>query len=362
MPPDHFFHLLGHFKTVAKNATKRLYALRKIKSMKPNSVHMQAKAPSLKNSPELTEYLILKNFVEAYSKHNPPPLLVFADSVFLRVADDDQSSQSLGNILEDHYQNKVFLISGSGYHSSMFERFSEVLSTLPARPRMAVVPINLRSFSPTWDLNPLYQFHSEIELLSSFGFKQSGYKLQVKNSSSEMEDHLMTSMKLDGEKIITLGKFLDIIRESPAFGSDTWKRRLMTIFQYHYMYPVNSEHRKIKSLKQIIRQLNGDGVAVYCYITPINYEAGSEYCGEIFLEAVKKNLTLIRQEVESELSAALVGNDALMFRFDDFAFRFTRNIFFTSHNATEHLRFAGRNFIAQRIVEAEQALLRTDGY
>ncbi len=360
MTLGHFSRLLGHFKTAVKGTAEVIHALRKMKPrMTPSAPLMQVKGPSLKDSQEVTEYQVLKDFVETYSDDNPPPLLVFGDSVSLRVATDDPSPQSLGEILGAHYQDGVFLVSGSGYHLGVFEQFSAVLATLPARPRIAIVPINLRSFSPTWDLNPLYQFHSEIELLSSFDLKRPDYRLYDMKPSSEMEGRLV-SLELDGEKIITLGDFLDIIGESPAIGSEVWNGRLKKIFQYHYMCPVHSGHRKIKSLKQIIRVLNGDGVAVYCYITPINYEAGIEYCGDMFIKAVEKNISIIRREVESVLPAAFgSNNNASMFRFDDFAFRFARNVFFTLHNATEHLRFEGRDFIARRIVEAERTLLKT---
>lgn len=360
MTPGHFSNLLAQFKNAAKEAAETIYPLRKNKpQMMPSA--FQVEATSLKGLQVATEYQLLKSFVRAYSDDSPPPLLVFGDSVFLRVATDDQSPQSLGEILGARYQEDVFQVSGSGYHAGVFEQFSTVLATLPARPLIAIVPINLRSFSPTWDLNPLYQFHAEIELLSSFDLKQPDYRLFDTKPSSELEGRLVP-LELDGEKTITLGDFLDTIGESPAIGSEMWNRRLKTIFHYHYMCPMYPKHRKIKSLKQIIRLLIADGVAVYCYVTPINYEAGIEYCGDGFLKAVEKNISIIRREVESVLSAALTGNNALMFRFDDFAFRFARNEFFTLHNATEHLRFEGRDFIARQIAEAERALLKTGTY
>lgn len=354
MTLGHFSPILGHLKIAAKEAAETVYAhLKRILS----ALLAQVKAPSVNDSQEgATEYQVLKDLVEAYSGDRPPPLLVFGDSVFLRVATDDQSHQSLGGILGAYFQDGVFQVSGSGYHSGVFEQFSAVLATLSARPRIAIVPINLRSFSPTWDLNPLYQFHPEIELLSTFDMKRSDFMLHDTKPSSELEvriDHF----KFDGEKAITLDDFHDIIGENPEIGSEEWNVRLKSIFRHHYMYPVHSWHRKIKNLKQIIRLLNEGGVAVYCYITPINYEAGMEYCGDIFIKSVEKNISIIRQEIESVFPAVPANHNALMFRLDDFSFRFAKTVFFTSHNATEHLRYEGRDFIARRIIsEAERVL------
>jgi hypothetical protein len=106
----------------------------------------------------------------------------------------------------------------------------------------------------------------------------------------------------------------------------------------------------------MIKLLRDSGVATYCYITPINYQAGMEYCGDSFIKAVENNISIIQGEVESVLTER--GKDALMFQFDNFAFRFARHAFFTLHNATEHLRFEGRDFIAQRVIQAERSLLK----
>lgn len=354
MTQGHFSPILGYFKIAVREALKPIHALRKSKPRIISSV-LRVEAPSVEGAQ--AQYPLLKSYVEAYSHDCPPALLVFGDSVFLRVATDDQSPLSLGEILGLSYQDGMLLVSGSGYHSGVFEQFSAVLEALPARPRMAVVPINLRIFSPTWDLDPLYQFQSEIELLSSFDLKRPDYTLHDAKLSTKFEEQGV-SMELDGEKIISLSEFFGLIKEGPAIGSKAWKDRLKTIFACHYMYPLNTEHRKIKSLKKTIKRLNGIGVSVYCYITPINYEAGLEYCGDVFVQAVEDNISKIQREIGSVSPAVFTGNDALAFQFDNFAFQFDRSVFFTPHNATEHLRFEGRELIAKRIVEAERALLK----
>lgn len=350
MTLGHFSYILGYLKTAAMEAYAHLNRTLSVLLTK-------MKAPSVNDSQEEgSEYQVLKGLVESYSGDRPPPLLVFGDSVFLRVATDDQSPPSLGEILANYFQDGVFQVSGSGYHSGLFEQFCAVLATLSAQPRIAVVPINLRSFSPTWDLNPLYQFHSEIELLSTFDMKRSNFMLQDTKPPSELEVHI-DHFKLEGEKAITLGDFHDIIGENPEIGSEKWNVRLKSIFRHHYMHPVHSGHRKIKNLKQIIRLLNDGGVAVYCYITPINHEAGMEYCGDIFIKSVEKNISIIRQELESVFSAMPANHNALMFRLDDFSFQFPKTAFFTSHNATEHLRYEGRDFIARRIITVAERVI-----
>lgn len=349
---------LGHFSYILEHIKIAAHALRRIRpKTDPRARPMQAKAPSLKDPLKVAEYQELKDFVEAYSGDSPPPLLVFGDSVFIRVATDDLSQKSIGEILGDCYREGASLIAGSGYHSGVFEQFSAVLATLHARPRIAIVPINLRTFSPTWDLNPLYQFRPEIGLLSKFEVNNPNYRLKNAVSGSGLDSRSVL-LKCDGQKSITLGDFLDTTNLHPKMGSKEWKARLKMIFQLHYACPLCAAHRRLRSLKQTIRLLNRMGVTVYSYITPINYEAGLEYYGDSFVRVVEENISTLQREILSAMPSLPDDKAGLGFRLDNFALQFSRDVFFTPHNATEHLRFEGRDFISRRIFEAGRPFLQ----
>lgn len=292
------------------------------------------------------EYQLLKEFVTAYSGNRTPTLLAFGDSVFLRVASEDRPQESLTDMLCSQFGNHIFQVSGSGYHSGIFERFIAVLATLPARPSIVIMPVNLRSFSPTWDLNPLYQFHAETDVLSAFAAGDLDYRLNNIDADSDTQS-LSFVMPCGGGRSVTLAAFLDIARTQPVPDSDEWAARLKCIFQHHYTCPLDRENRKLQSLVKAVKTLNDLGVPVYCYITPINHEAGTEYCGSSFTGKVRENISVLQRELEMAAATASLSG---MFRLDDFAFKFGRDVFFTPHNSTEHLRLVGRQFIAQRIV------------
>lgn len=308
------------------------------------------------------DYTILRDFVRAYSSDAPPDILVFGDSVTLRVAVDDESSESFGDLLGRFLKGarQIHVVSDSGYHPGIFEGFCMSLSKLPGRPRLAVLPINLRSFSPTWDLSPLYQFDQETALLAGFNVDQPNYRL---TSYGPDYDHCSRSVMLSvlGKPAIKLSEFNDVIARNPPHGSIAWTERLNTIFSWHYTCPLSPMHRKLRSLTRSVKLLNGIGVAVYCYFTPINYEAGIEYCGEHFRTMVDGNLAQIRHQLESVVSPpALPAREGVnLFKLDNLAFEFPKDMFFTPHNATEHLRYRGREFLVRRIFAAEQALAQS---
>lgn len=318
-----------------------------------NSAPLLSKKIEMVNNSPASEYELLKDFATRFTDSSSPAGLFFGDSVFLRVADDDQASLSLSEILRNHYESEAFVVAGSGYHAGIFERFAALLSQMERRPRFAVIPINLRSFSPTWDLNPMYQFESELKLLAAFNIHAPSYSLVNSESESDTRSILF---KCYQDKPITLNSFLHVIGSPKPVGSPEWFDRIWLIFQCHYAYPLSPTHRKIQSIKNIISILHNLGVAVYCYVTPINHEAGSEYCGRYFTETVRNNISTIRREIEITESSSFISGKVPSFWLDDFSCWFSRDYFFTPHNATEHLRFAGRRFLAERIIDFERTI------
>lgn len=304
-----------------------------------------AKAACEENRDRPAEYRLLKEFVTAYSGARPPRVLAFGDSVFLRIASEERLQESLVGMLGARLGDRIFVVSGSGYHAGMFERFSAVLATLPAHPSCVIMPVNLRSFSPTWDLNPLYQFRAETDVLSAFAAGNTDYGLQDGDADADA-GNLSVEMVCGGGHSVTLGEFLDLARTQPVPESDAWAARLERIFRYHYACPLQRDNRKLRSLVKAVQTLNGLGAAVYCYVTPINYEAGAEYCGALFAAQVRHNISVLQHELTGATESC---RDK--FRLDDFAFEFGRHAFFTPHNSTEHLRLEGREFLIQTIVD-----------
>lgn len=293
-----------------------------------------------------TEYQLLKDFVAAYSCAGSPTVLAFGDSVFLRVATDDPSQESLSELLCGYFGEQIFQVLGSGYHSGIYEGFTAVLAKLSARPSIVIMPVNLRVFSPTWDSNPLYQFPAEMGLLAAFRMDNPEYMLRDAGGESDAQ-YLSVSMECESGRPMTVGDFIDITRAQPVQGSAEWNARLECIFRHHYACQLDLENRKLRSLTRAVKLLNEIGVAIYCYITPINHEAGMEYCGPSFAGKVRDNISALRQGLET---ATASRHD--MFRLDDFAFEFGRHAFFTPHNSTEHLRLDGRQFLARAIIDA----------
>jgi hypothetical protein len=108
--------------------------------------------------PELTQLIELFN-----SAKPTPEVLYLGDSVVERISKYDVDTRTLGTMVGDCLQGKlsVAYIAHSAYHLRIFYGFIQVIKTLKRRPHVIILPINLRSFSPQWDLNPVWQLEPE---------------------------------------------------------------------------------------------------------------------------------------------------------------------------------------------------------
>src|SRR5688500_14215929 len=108
-----------------------------------------------------TAYEPLLNLVTNYNDKNreAPEILIFGDSVMERVADDDVDRRPLHQMIKDSLLPRYHCISisYSAYNPKIYYYFVKSLEKLKKYPKIIVLPINIRAFSPQWDLRPHWQ-------------------------------------------------------------------------------------------------------------------------------------------------------------------------------------------------------------
>ena len=53
------------------------------------------------------------------------------------------------------------------YHIGIYLEYAQYIVAQENLPQVVIIPINLRSFSPEWDMRPEYQFEKEARFLRS---------------------------------------------------------------------------------------------------------------------------------------------------------------------------------------------------
>ena len=304
---------------------------------------------------------LLRNFSSFFTNGNHPKLLIFGDSVAEWVARDDVLQKTLKELFIEQGRNfaDTFVVSGRAFHTEIYFQYCRVLSKLPIPPRLVLIPINLRSFSPSWDLNPEFQYLEHIDKLKAKCEGRISFQLGV-HSISPTEILIFKSIPLEypGKPLLTVGDFHQISKDKPL--SDThpqWKVRLDHVFAFHYMFPIYKQNRKLISLCNMVELLRDMQTKVLLYITPINFEAGQKYVGNQFLELVNENIQTITDALH-ERGISVEGDYEKQIGFcANFAFSYPSSGFSTPHNSTEHLRFDERLSLSNRLMDIARKMI-----
>ena len=121
------------------------------------------------NAPQYHE---LKLLLEAFDQQNESAadILYFGDSVLQRISRDDKDIKTLSEMvarrLEPVY--KTCILAHSAYTPRIFLALSQVFKIMRNCPKLVILPINIRAFSPQWDCRPHWQFEREILALRKF--------------------------------------------------------------------------------------------------------------------------------------------------------------------------------------------------
>ncbi len=266
--------------------------------------------------------------------------LYVGDSVLERVSRDDTQALPLSEIVRQKLAPglAVGAISGTGYHPGVFVALLKAAASRLGRAKIWIVPVNLRCFSPQWDMNPMWQHQEEIDCLSGVVSSAAGI---------DAETYESIRVSCPQSPFTTVGDFQRCIAKKSATESER-DFRAKQIFIFHYLHSLDAGHRKLEALREIEGLAEKTGIKLVMYCTPINHRGGQKHLGRDFIRIVEANVkTLIH---------ALSPFGERM-RFDDLSRFLDSSHFFHADNATEHLNQNGRKKLALRISESVRKAL-----
>lgn len=240
-----------------------------------------------------------------------------------------------------------------------------------AKPQLVIIPIHMRSFSPEWDLRPGYQFTLEKRILamgipmatilgrplSLFGGYQSDITQDEFLRSTVYNGATPVGQVQDFEGSVGVSPLTDqnVAQNAEQFvyyqdlSENADYPRLLT---YYYLNELQPDHRKVRAMVDIVRQLQAEQIAVLFYITPVNVELGDVYVGESFRRQFMANVAVVQATLAAEGGVSVGASDraqkatgvtVLDLSFDLAAYFFSD---------TEHLRQTGKHYIADQLAAA----------
>jgi len=284
-----------------------------------------------------------------------PDLLCFGDSVWERLSYTDLDRRTVAEMLNDRLNDymKVVAISHSAYNMRTYLGLIKALEKMRGRPKYVVLPVNLRSFSPQWFLNPLWQFKHENQVLEEY-YANPEMKIPVIVPVAEergfYDEFNKTLVYYPLSEYRTIREFREVIAIDPVDEAHAFAR-LRQIFIFHYMHQLTSEHLLIQCLDEILRRLVDMDIETLVYITPINYQAGVRFCGNDFSKQIGINSGLVYDVIRNYFGDRV--------RYRDLGCLLSSDYFFGLDNATEHLNEKGRSMLIEQLA-AELILMMNE--
>jgi hypothetical protein len=285
-----------------------------------------------------------------------PEVLFLGDSVLERISRFDKDTRTLDQIVAGCLDGQISLgcISRTAYHIGVYYQFARLLRYLANKPKIFVFPINMRSFSPQWDMNPKHRCTEHIRKIEKrIGkFRNSVDRcLYGVDKETSRNDFLNSRVFYSGTSFHYIKEFENMIKTKPVHSDEKTFRR-KHIFIYHYMHKLEPTHLKLLLLKELIKLLDDMQIFTIVYITPINFKAGLKYIGDEFMRVFNSNLRVVYDCLGCKSQSAL-GNFVFVkhraYAFGDYSQSLGPEYFFNEDDTTEHLNETGRAFMAEVI-------------
>ena len=276
---------------------------------------------------------------------HPVDVIMFGDSSFTNVAEKDVDRRPLHSMITvDLSGLRVAVMAHAANHAGVYASMADAIIRSGNLPRAIVAPINLRSFSPEWDLKPSYQFVDEMVYLShstTIGriLHRPAEVFKYYDVNPISWSQYRNATVFDGTKAV--GRVAEF--DNPSF-EELSPAHSRGKFILHYMYQLTPEHRRLQSLRHMAEALARAGVHLILFVSPLDMEAGQKSLGADFGTRVQQNIAVIRSALVST-GAELIDLVAVV-PDDDFDY---------VNYPTEHLKGAGRRQVANRVAGAVRA-------
>ncbi len=261
--------------------------------------------------------------------------IMFGSSVNTYFSQSDHDKRSIAEMVDSLTTIKVAGINRGAFQLDIFFDFCQYMIRNNRMPQMIIIPINMRSFSPVWDLRPEYQFVRRRRILIGFPY------IHFRARNIDYRKFNNTPVYRYNKKV---GKVNTYIYHPHMDSSEAVRKGLVL----NYLYPLKRNHRKLKSMRAMTELLVKHRIIPLYYIEPIDYRKGELIYGEQFSSHIKSNIDCIQSILSKYNLKALNLCFALNSEYFDYAIV-----------PNEHMHAEGRIFVAETLArQVNQTILK----
>ena len=301
----------------------------------------------------------LVTLAEAFGgDHEPPEVLLLGDSSSLFVSRFDVSRRPLLEITARRLAPlRTCVVAHFGWHLGVHRGIVQAVASLPCRPRVVVLPVNLRQFSPQWAENPNFQFTDLMRAAVDFSVDPSGGVPAVppfprgdltrgQNADADAWGRFRSvRVPCAWRSQETIGDHLDLIVTSPA-DATARSQRLRDVFAFHWL--PGDKPERVHALGDAVRIAESFGARVVVQLSPINCDAGTRFIGAPFEDLIAQRIDDVTRVCRDAV------RDRDQFVLEDLTHLLPSERFFYEADPTEHYDEIGRAAVAARTARAVQ--------
>ncbi|MCE9635343.1 MAG: hypothetical protein K8T90_06505 [Planctomycetes bacterium] len=266
-------------------------------------------------------------------------VLVLGDSVMLYAPEGESNRRSLVARLGDEFAVAIENATRAGRGTEMARAQIAALVRLGVRPRAVVVEVSLRQFSPLWEGNPNLEDPSleRMLLTGSFLPLRAAGVFKYEFGRITPREYRAKPVFVAGTPVGTVGdlehKGAGIGRAGPLDSGIVGDRCRLA-----YAFDLDRSTR-LSMLRELFATLRAADIPCVAFVTPLDMEFIASHCAPADVERVRQNLAALGGEItQPGVFAADLSQTLSLADFD--------------HPADwpdEHLRFAGREFVAKQV-------------
>lgn len=283
-------------------------------------------------------------------------VLYFGDSSIRFAGSRDTNKTGIDLLFQAKSGLTVCTIANPGFSAVIYSEYVRLLDKTKYKPKLVIIPINLRSFTgssirrpalnfPLKQIYIRYKRSGQIELSDYLKYRFLGLEEQLTENWKKQQ------VLLDGKSLGThnyiRGKSLiaDSLDYAPK-REYLYAEKLALKFKYHYMTQIRPDDAMLTYLDEIINYFRGKGIPILFYLTPINFQDGKKYVGEAFKIRTEENIVTIENFMKSK-----------NIKFLNLATSLAPSAFIDKRDVFEHYNTDGRSFIAGEVAKASRAIL-----
>jgi hypothetical protein len=279
---------------------------------------------------------------------DPIEVVYFGDSVVRAFSGCEQRTEGIDDLLRAAHSSDIATVAGAGYSAQQYAVLSKLFDVTDHKPRVAIVPINMRSLSPAWGENPDWQFGADMQYVRILSGEWQSVPAFIATSlfdanKVERDAFLQRDVTASGinygplEKLAEQAAGVPLNLECEADAA-IYTPALRAKFTINYMFDIQESHPLIGTAIGFADNLRDHGIAPLFYLTPINATEGTALVGPAFQETLIRNSGIVRAALEETGSVVL-----------DMTFDLPGDQFSDKGCACEHLTYEGREHVASRL-------------